>query len=659
MAPEDISYENYLFKPQIDKVNSIQLIARNIYQYLDVDDMVNLRRVNKMSYDLITDPFMFIKRFEGLGLEPNINSLKEPLNEKRDSLNFPEFKRQLTLVLMRMEKRIANSPFDYKESEIFGMMINFSAYMNFDYSAEIICSAANFSWEHTYVGMNGIHVASMESANDVLALLCSAADSETIDKADSEGFTPLHLAVMHQNTEGALFLLGLTEDPNISEGMGWTALHLAAYHNDVEVVKKLLLHPKIQPTQPTMDEEEAIHLASRKNNIEIVKLLLPFYDQEYPRDHPGRTPVYYATKYQHLQLLELLLQHNMKNAHAGDHKLITPLHLASKHAPLEMVQLLVKYGANPNEKDIKEKTAIHNACIFNRLEIVQFLVPITIFPLAPCVDGTTAIHISAHRGLADVLLELLKITDDPLPTDDHGRSPLHHGARYGGIEVVKMLAKKTTCPNAVDGKGQSPIHHSALGQDLEVTEFLLTCPDSVQPWEHVSVRGPTEAIVQGENNQQQPPPKRLHLARAVLPDLQDNNGHTPIHFGVFRGHLLIVEALLKFSRDPMTKDNVGWTAMHECVRRNRLDIIRAIAQRCQALKISINQPSARGVTPLHLAAHNGYGHIVEFFLGFVVDVDMTDDRNQTARSLAFAAGHQDIVETLDRHMINPNLLEAP
>ncbi|KAI1176157.1 Glycerophosphoryl diester phosphodiesterase family-domain-containing protein [Nemania sp. FL0916] len=207
-------------------------------------------------------------------------------------------------------------------------------------------------------------------------------------------------------------------------------------------------------------------------------------------------------------------------------------------------------------------------------------------------------------------------------TDTMGRSPLHYALKNGfdisvandGMLVgVKQHAQLLESMLSGDKQGFTPLHLATIeGHTSAVETFFNTLPISFQQGELHRVNSVAAdclriAIKLGNNNIvkklaewaniKEPPaqgPSALHLAaRAGRSDyidalinalihistpgdlnlnIVDSCGRTPLMDASARGHVSVVEVLLRAGADPAWTDNSGWTARRLAVHRGHLAV---------------------------------------------------------------------------------------
>jgi ankyrin repeat protein len=164
----------------------------------------------------------------------------------------------------------------------------------------------------------------------------------------------------------------------------------------------------------------------------------------------------------------------------------------------------------------------------------------------------------------------------------------------------------------------------------------------------------------------------------VLPDLQDQEGHTPLMEAAMRGYQQVVELLLSCRGvDPARSDRRGRTAVMLAAYFNQPTVLSAffravgiklehrdeagdtaltLAASCRHAEVmgqllkagaQLNAPGQRGMTALmHLAAQGDWGLVRALMHRDGISLNDKDDRGRTAVALAAERGHLNVVECL-------------
>jgi cytohesin len=92
--------------------------------------------------------------------------------------------------------------------------------------------------------------------------------------------------------------------------------------------------------------------------------------------------------------------------------------------------------------------------------------------------------------------------------------------------------------------------------------------------------------------------KRLVIGCGVDPNIQDENGETPLHYAAWEGRLKVVKLLLEHGADPNVQDKDGETPLHLAAWDGHLDVVELLLEHGANPNIQENK---YGKTPLHYA----------------------------------------------------------
>ncbi|NXU91304.1 NFKB2 factor, partial [Xiphorhynchus elegans] len=189
---------------------------------------------------------------------------------------------------------------------------------------------------------------------------------------DENGDTPLHLAIIHEQTAVIKQLIEVIvsipsqQIINISNNLQQTPLHLAVITKQPQVVQ-LLLQARADPTLLDRYGNSLLHLALQAGDEEMLKTLLSHlgsaapYLLRLPNFH-GLLPVHLAVKAKSLPCLDLLVRKGADVNAVERQSGRTPLHLAVEMENLNMATHLVKkLGADVNSRTFAGNTPLHLA----------------------------------------------------------------------------------------------------------------------------------------------------------------------------------------------------------------------------------------------------------------------------------------------------------
>ncbi|KAJ7324451.1 hypothetical protein JRQ81_017471 [Phrynocephalus forsythii] len=163
--------------------------------------------------------------------------------------------------------------------------------------------------------------------------------------------TPLHLAVITRQPRVAGFLLQAGADPTLLDRYGNSILHLALQLDDEETLKILLCH--LGPHTLHLLETPnylglfPVHLAVKHKKPASLELLVEKgADVNAAERQSGRTPLHLAVEMENLHLATCLMKKLGADVNAKTSAGNTPLHLAAGMGSPILTKMLIKAGAD-------------------------------------------------------------------------------------------------------------------------------------------------------------------------------------------------------------------------------------------------------------------------------------------------------------------------
>jgi ankyrin repeat protein len=252
---------------------------------------------------------------------------------------------------------------------------------------------------------------------------------------------------------------------------------------------------------------------------------------------------------------------------------------------------------------------------------------------AGSVDGTTALHWASYRDDLESADLLIRAGANVNAANDLGATPLWNASLNGSTALVRRLLQAGANPNLALMLGETPLMIAARSGNPDVVEQLL--------------------------------------AKGANANARGARGQTALMWAVAQQHPDVVTVLLAHGADLHARSDV-WTQVMAVPPHGLLEYNRAIphggetalmfaarvddlasAKLLVAAGANVNDADAWGVSAMVLAAHSGFGELVEFLL----------DKGADASSAAagFSALHEAImrrdekmVATLLAHGADPN-----
>nr|XP_025718385.1 ankyrin repeat domain-containing protein 6 isoform X5 [Callorhinus ursinus] len=120
------------------------------------------------------------------------------------------------------------------------------------------------------------------------------------------------------------------------------------------------------------------------------------------------------------------------------------------------------------------------------------------------------------------------------------------------------------------------------------------------------------------------------------------HGRTPLHLAANKGHLSVVQILLKAGCDLDVQDDGDQTALHRATVVGNTDVIAALIQEGCAL----DRQDKAGDTCLHVAARYNHLSIIKLLLSAFCSVHEKNQAGDTALHVAAALNHKKVVKIL-------------
>ncbi|XP_072822987.1 B-cell lymphoma 3 protein isoform X1 [Vicugna pacos] len=217
-------------------------------------------------------------------------------------------------------------------------------------------------------------------------MMCSmehplSADIAMATRADEDGDTPLHIAVVQGNLPAVHRLVNLFQhggrDLDIYNNLRQTPLHLAVITTLPSVVR-LLVMAGASPMALDRHGQTAAHLACEHRSPACLRALLDSaaggtVDLE-ARNYDGLTALHVAVNTECHEAVLLLLEHGADIDAVDIKSGRSPLIHAVENNSLSMVQLLLQHGANVNAQMYSGSSALHSASGRGLLPLVRTLV---------------------------------------------------------------------------------------------------------------------------------------------------------------------------------------------------------------------------------------------------------------------------------------------
>ena len=237
------------------------------------------------------------------------------------------------------------------------------------------------------------------------------------------------------------------------------------------------------------------------------------------------------------------------------------------------------------------------------------------------LDLGTALCLTARRGNLLALAALLEHgANTEFESDDHRMRPLHFAVANDKPMAARALIEARANLHAPSDSGVPlvvAVNKMACASVWELLRVDRCDKENTDP-DHPSV--PVGKML---------PPSDAQVAA--------------FHVAVFRGDVPIVRQFIKAGIQIDVPNHNGWSAVHIACNNNYTALVKLLAG--SACKLNTTEPET-GMTPLVIAAKQGYVGIVTMLLDIGVELDYQDDKGVTALQSACGQGRYDILSLL-------------
>ncbi len=462
---------------------------------------------------------------------------------------------------------------------------------------------------------------------------------------NTNGATPLHLAVRHAKLETVRLLLGNRRlDANLTNNVGETALHIAVDLAHENILAELLRYRSGTVDVNLQDDtgRTPLHIAAEQRNPEVVQMLVDDRRVDVnlrTRTH-DETALHIAAEFDNDEVVEVLLRDADIDVNLQDATGSTALHSAAHHGSTAVVTLLLDVpNIDLTILDNQQLSAYGRAEASGSNDVVE------IFDNLDRGDdvvfrGTLMEELrdkGSGEDVEDVALDILNDDEDDLDVNERdrrsGKTPLHYAVEY---EYARLLAALLAHPdlqiNLKDGEGETALHHAVrLQQASTVTDLLRHRAIEV----NATDRDGDTALLLAVREQEQAIVTLLARHRDIDANRKDRAGDTPLLLAVKSKNANLVGILLRTAGVEVNlKDGDGDAPLHIAIRGSDTPVVTQLAA---VAAIEANHKNADGDTALHIAARNKKSGLVRTLLSIAgIDVDVKDRGNKTALHLAVA-----------------------
>ncbi|XP_071089868.1 ankyrin-3-like [Haliotis cracherodii] len=353
-----------------------------------------------------------------------------------------------------------------------------------------------------------------------------------INCKDSDGNSPLHVAIFSRFYDITKLLLRHGCVLGVYNKAGFTPLHVAVLHRDEHALSIICNYQRIHGNAggpiapdhyacPAIDlralfsGETCLHIAVEQNNLEIVKILVQEGASVDAVNYYSQTPLVLACRYNYHDITKVLLNYSANPNVTGSfgNQRNTPLGLAAKYNYYQLARVLVDHGADVNLRDDSGPSPLFTALLCESEDVATFF-------LTECPEKGLDVTVSRRNG----------------------ETTLHALMSFKGekrTEFARILVKGGCPVNQANRARQFPLHEAVARYDRSMVSTLMDLGADMHVFDRWGQNALHIAVAIGQLDT-----TKLLLASGADMDSQTSSGRTSLFLALDQGHFNIAEFLI-------------------------------------------------------------------------------------------------------------------
>lgn len=533
------------------------------------------------------------------------------------------------------------------------------------------------------VSSPSIHDATMMRTTAELEALLKEPSTD-INSRDSEGRSPLHLAVKDRNFSSLELLISGDADINSQDNEGSTPLHQSLKMGKKGVMNAFnkLIDSEADINLQDNSGRSPLHLAIQQKNITAIKTLVQHeaVNINIP-DNEGKTPIHYIMesnlKSSEKSKIARLLLARQGNVDIKDNSGNSAVMLAAKSkSHSDIFPLLIQSSSELNTVDSQGKNLLHallesrhrsgsikslTQTLKNQAEVAREVLN------GEDHAGTCPMDLVIKRGGGNLNLLILNTlketrsqsTGEPLldinKTGEGGQTFLHKSIRKKSPELIKIFMSEASLLNTADDSLNTPLHQLALSDISSRDALFEEIVNSGANPDLINEEGKTALSLLSEVQEREVQAAHDKKMKAIRPRQLQGFGETPVHKASRLGSTRKLEALLEENPSMVNEvGSLGRAPLHVAVKNRRNDVFELLV----AKEANLNAQDADGNTPLHQAlkmSKKGNAHAMEGLIRSGADINLKNNEGKSPLHLAVIQQNTNAIsQLLNQSTLNPN-----
>jgi ankyrin repeat protein len=403
---------------------------------------------------------------------------------------------------------------------------------------------------------------------DTAAVRSLATNAAEINKAETDGTTPLHVAVLRNDSDSVDVLLRAGANVKTATRYGVTPLYLACVNGNATVIEKLLAAGADANTA-LPEGETALMTAARTGSVPAIKVLVAHGAAVNAKEGwKGQTALMWAAAENNAAAAKALIDAGADIKARSKSGAFSPYLFAARAGHIDAARTLLDAGADINDKLPDGTSALLLAIMNAHYEAAAFLVDKGANPNA-AAQGWTPLHQVVWSRRPNTGSNIPgAVPTGRLDSLELVRKLLQHGAN---VNARLTREPKDGFRNMLNRIGATPFLMAAKSVDIPLMRLLLengadpkaTTEDgttALMAAAGVGIWAPGENP--GTEEEALAAVKLVYEAGGGLATDVDKNGETALHGAIYRaGSIPIAKFLIDKGAKVDVRNNKGWTPL--------------------------------------------------------------------------------------------------